>query len=344
MSQHLEQMNPSAEGGLTAFQRALKQENIRTKSAPAKGFSADTVQAFYRTEESRALFPEYVATTMRETLQMTSILPYLSTNTTVIDSNAYRASYLDFDNISPLGKKNRRASQLRRVTEASELPTATIRHREKAVDIYKYGLTISASYEAVRRMKIDMLSRHIQFIGAQMAWDEAAEIMRVLLQGDGNDGTAAEQIALDTLETGATAITRAAWIKFLLKFFPYGADTVVTNENGVLQLLDMLAPDNLNQILDSLSKNGTISLSVRFPQGLFKQVEVLLCPDTPKVGGKDALFALARDYAVEKVIEAGSDIMEADKFITNQTTALAISENAGFSVMYPQATKILTLA
>lgn len=345
VSQLLEQMNPNNDGSkLTAFQKALKQENILTKSVPAKGFSADRVEAFYRTEESKILFPEYIGTTVRESLQMQSVLPYLTTNTTVIDSNAYRNAYLDYGDESALGKKNKKASQRRRVTEGAELPQARIRHREKAVMIYKYGLAIQASYETIRRMKIDLLSRHIQFIGTQIGWDETDAVMDVLLSGDGNDLTAADQYKLTDLDSGATKITRQAWLAFLLKFFPYGADTVVGNETAALQLLDMMAPENMNQIMSTLSANGSIQLAVSFPQGLFRQVDFLLYPDTPMVNGHNALFALARDYAVEKVQEAGSDISEADKFITNQTQILTVSENAGFASMYPQASKILELA
>lgn len=350
VSQLLEQMNPNnGDSKLTAFQRALKQENILTKSAPAKGFSADRVEAFYRTEESKILFPEYIGTTVREALQMQSILPYLTTNLTTIDSNAYRVAYIDYgetglDNNDKTGKQNKEASKRRRVTEAAELPVAKIRHREQAVTIYKYGLAIQASYEAIRRMKIDLLSRHVQFIGTQIGWDEVAEIMDVLLSGDGNKGTAAKQYKLTDLDPGATKLTRQAWLAFLLKFFPYGADTVVGNETAALQLLDMMAPENMNQIMSTLSANGSIQLAVSFPQGLFRQVDFLLYPDTPMVNGHNALFALARDYAVEKVQEAGSDISEADKFITNQTSVLTVSENAGFASMYPQASKILELA
>ena len=340
MSQLLEEMNPpEAESKLTAFERALKQQGIRANSVPEKGFSADSVEAFYRTDENKVLFPEYVATTMREGILAGSILPYLTSNTTTIDSNSYKSAYLDFD------EKNKEASRKKRVTEASELPTAKIRFREKSIDIYKYGIAIQASYEAIRRMKIDMLARHISFIAVQQGLDETNDVLDILLKGDGNPNTAAEKLKASVLDPDATGgiITRKAYMSALMKFFPYGATTVAGNENAILSLLDMMAPDNMNQILDSLSANSSINLAVRTPQGLFQQVNALYYPDAPQVSGKDALYMLNKDYAVEKVVEAGSDINEADRFITNQTQVLTISENAGFASLYPQATKILML-
>lgn len=338
LSQYLEQLDPTAEGSkLTAFDRQMKEQGIMARSVPAKGFSAHTVEAFYQTEQSKVLFPEYVATQLREALQMGSILPYLTTNVTMIDSNSYRAAYLDFN------EDAKKASKLRRVTEASELPEATIKLRQKSVNIYKYGLAIRSSYEAIRRMKIDMLARHIRFIGMQIGLDETNEILELLQNGDGNANTAAEKLSLSTLDSGATKLTRAAWVRFLLKFYPYGCDTVVAGEDALVQVLDILTPPNREKIEESLSENKSVTLNVQFPQGIFKPVTFLYYPDTPKVSTKNAIFGIARDYAVEKVLEIGSDIQEADRFITNQTQVLTISENSGFASMYPQAAKILTL-
>lgn len=339
LSQLLEQKDPTAEGSkLTAFERQLKAHNIVTKSLPAKGVSADRVEAFYQTEQSRVLFPEFVATQLREALQAGSILPYLTTNVTMIDSNSYRAAYLDFD------EANKKASKRRRVTEASELPEASIKLREKSVNIYKYGLALRSSYEAIRRMKIDMFSNHIRFIGQQIGLDETNAVLDVLLNGDGNANTAAAQLKLTDLDAASTGkLTRDAWIKFLLQFYPYGCDTIVAGEDALVQVLDILAPTNRAKIEESISANGSVTMNINFPQGIFKPVTFLYYPDTPKISNVNTIFGLARDYAVEKVMEVGSDIREADRFITNQTEVLTISENSGFASMYPQAAKILKL-
>jgi hypothetical protein len=338
LSQYLEQVAPAPDGSkLTAFENQLKEQNIIAKSVPAKGFSASKVEAFYQTEESKTLFPEYIGTQLREGLVAASILPFLTTNVTMIDSNSFRAPYLDFD------ETNKKASKKRRVTEGADLPIAKIRLREKAVNIFKYGLAIQASKEAIRRMKIDALARHIRFISMQMGLDEADAVLDVLLSGDGNANTAAAQLALTSMDSGATKLTRAAWIKFLLQFYPYGCDTVVGGENALVQVLDVLTPSNREKVEQSLSDNGSVTLNVNFPQGIFKPVTFLYYPDTPKISTKDTLFGLARDYAVEKVMEIGSDINDADRFIMNQTEVLTISENSGFASMYPQAAKILTL-
>ena len=47
---------------------------------------------------------------------------------------------------------------MKRITEAAELPTAKLKLGESAINIYKYGRAIEASYEALRRMTLDVFN------------------------------------------------------------------------------------------------------------------------------------------------------------------------------------------
>ena len=173
ISQFLEQKYPTPEGEkLDAFQRALKQEGIFTRSIYDKGISASELEAFYRTEESRFLFPEYIARTVREAIVQDTMLPWLVGVYTTIDSDTYRTFYVD-DQPEKQKKK--------RVTEAAELPRVKITGREQVVKIYKFGRAIEASYEVLRRMKIDMLALHLRRIAMQVAKDKVEEILNVII-------------------------------------------------------------------------------------------------------------------------------------------------------------------
>lgn len=96
-------------------------------------------------------------------------------------------------------------------------------------------------------------------------------------------------------------------------------------------------------MMDFLLKGMAITARVELPQQLWTNVTLLYNPNVEKINNHVALYGLDRRYAVEKVVEAGSDIQEADKFITNQTQVLTISETAGFARMFGEAAKILEI-
>ena len=338
-SQLLEQMDPTNEGSkLTAYERQLKEHQIVTQSIPEKGFVASKVEAFYRTDESKVLFPEFIAGGLRESLVASSILPYLIATTTPIDGNSYRSIYCDDSDA------NKKASKRVRVTEAADLPKSRLRTRENSTKIYKYGRAIEASYEVIRRMRIDLLGTHVRRIGEQAAQDEVDEVLTIIKDGDGNANTAATMLKSKTdLDPSATAgtLSKEAWLRFLLRFYPYQCNTVVASEDGLLQVLEILYPNDATQMMDFLLKGMAITANVELPQQLWTNVTLLYNPNVAKIDGKVALYGMDRRYAIEKIMETGSDIQEADKFITNQTQILTISENAGFAKMFNEANKIL---
>lgn len=341
LSQLLEQIAPAPAGSkLTAFENQLKEHGIVTQSIPEKGIIASKVEAFYRTEESKVLFPEYIATQLREALVGSSILPYLLATTTTIDGNAYRTIYCDDT------EANKKAAKKARVTEAADLPKSRLKTRENSLKIWKYGRAIEASYEVIRRARIDLLSVHLRRLGEQTAQDEVMDVLDVIKNGDGNDNTTAPILKAKTdLDSAATSgkLSKEAWLRFLLRFYPYQCNTVVANEDGLIQVLDILYPNDATQMMDFLLKGMAITAKVELPQQLWTNVTLLYNPNVEKVNNHVALYGIDRRYCIEKVVEAGSDIQEADKFITNQTQVLTISENAGFGKMFNEANKILEI-
>ncbi|HUV85330.1 MAG TPA: hypothetical protein VMV86_06430, partial [Methanosarcinales archaeon] len=55
------------------------------------------------------------------------------------------------------------------------------------------------------------------------------------------------------------------------------------------------------------------------------------------------VHGINKQYAIEQVAEAGSDISEAARFILNQTQVLTVSENDGYSKLFKEATKTLNI-
>ena len=105
----------------------MQEAGIVTSNIPEKNIFSSKVEAFYRTDENKLLFPEYIART-RSGNGSVSRVPYLVAARTMIDSNVYKAGYLDLDDA-----KNKKATQMRRVTEAAELPIAKLKLGESAI-------------------------------------------------------------------------------------------------------------------------------------------------------------------------------------------------------------------
>ncbi len=339
LSMYLESQDPSPEGSkLDAFERLMKEASILTRNIPEKNIFSSKVEAFYRTEEIKALFPEYVARTLVQAMTEYPVFKYLVAARTPIDGNTYKASYLDLDD-----PKNKKATEMRRVTEAADLPTAKLKIGETAINIYKYGRAIEASYEAVRRMSIEVFNIHIQEIGVQAADNKIAEILTVVKDGDGNNNAATSYKAKDLDSTFTTALTRTAWIKFLLKFYPRGCNTVVSDEDGLIQVLEVLYPKaDVAAKMDELLAGG-LQISVNLPQNLITNVTLLYSPHIETIGGKHALYGLNRESAIEEIFELGSTINEADTFIKNQTKVMTVSENSGFRKILKKSSAIMTL-
>ena len=339
LSMFLEGLDPSPEGGkLDAFERLMQEAGIVTSNIPEKNIFSSKVEAFYRTDENKLLFPEYIARTLVQAMVQYPVFQYLVAARTMIDSNVYKAGYLDLDDA-----KNKKATQMRRVTEAAELPIAKLKLGESAINIYKYGRAIEASYEALRRMSIEVFNIHLQEIGVQAADNKVAEILSIIKDGDGNNNAATSYKATELDSSFTSALTRTAWIKFLLKFYPRACNTVVSNEDGLLQVLEVLYPASTTAgLMDELLAKG-LNVSVSLPQGFVSNVTLLYSPYAEKIGGKVALYGLNRESAIEEIVEVGSTINEVDKFIKNQTEIMTVSENSGFRKILKNSSAIMTL-
>lgn len=339
LSMYLEQLDPTPEGSnLDAFERLMREASILTRNIPEKNIFSSKVEAFYRTEQNKILFPEYVARTLVQAMVQYPVFQYLVAARTPIDSNVYKAGYLDLDDAN-----NKKAAQMRRVTEAADLPVAKMKLGETAINIYKYGRAIEASYEALRRMSIEVFNIHLQEIGVQAADNKIAEILSIIKDGDGNNNAATRYKAKDLDSSFSTTLTRTAWIKFLLKFYPRACNTIVSNEDGLLQILEVLYPaSNTAAKMDELIANG-LNVAVKLPQNLVTNVTLLYSPHVEKIGDKVAIYGLNRESAIEEIVEVGSTISEVDKFIKNQTELLTVSENSGFRKILKRSSAIMTL-
>jgi hypothetical protein len=337
-SEVLEEMDPSADGSaLDAFERQLKARGIFTKDVPERGIRASLVDTFFLTDDNKYLFPELTNRTVRTAFANNDILNALIGASTTVPGDLVKTPYLD--------RPDRKKTKKRRITEATDLPTSTIGLRPQTVRFYKYGRAVQGSYEAIRRMTIPMLQRLIGFIVNDAALDKAEEGIYTLVKGDGNNN-AAPVLTLSSLDAAASGkLTAKAWLNYLMNFDVFNCDTLVATKDAFVDIVLTQFPNLSAQEVLSLMVNGNLS-SVRLNTPQMPQSGQTMywhdpIADADFTGKK--VVGFNKMAGLEEFVEAGSVISEAQRFITNQTQIMTISENSGFSKMFVESAKVLDL-
>ncbi len=341
-SQFLEGLDPSNQyvgndarlGQLDAFERQMLAAGIRTKSDEGKGLYADTVDKFFLgTSNSDVLFPEFINRTARQALLAPDILNELVAIKTPIQGNAYKTFYVDLATA---------AKQKKRVAEGTEIPTTTITGHTHAITLNKKGRAIDASYEFIRRMRIDMLALLIEGILQQTGVDLADDAVKVLISGDGNANTAAANYDLTSFGgVVADGIDWESWLKFRLKFYPYKGITAIVDETQLVKVLGIQPPviDPLT-LMASMNGGTPVGGGANLAQNVFSgPMRYVYLPSTTIA---DKVLVIDPKYALEQVTEIGADIVETDKIIKSQFETIVLSQVTGFATLFPDVVKTLT--
>jgi hypothetical protein len=363
----LERVDPSENyhDGLDALGRLMKVADIRVNSNEERGEYADMCGRFLETEQTRALMMEWAQRIFRRaTMPQTRALyasadqpvgsvlfPYVSAAqaryqqiaptiplneivalTTPIVGDAYRAFYLTQDAPS---------QRFVRVAQGAEVPVVKLVGADHTVRLHKYGRALDATYEMLRRQRIDLVGLHIARIAIQAEIDRVAAGISVMVAGDGNSGTAATNFNLSALDAAAILPnpTIKAYLTFKLKWLNPYVMTHVLVQSDVGVALQLLNTGTANIPLARIQVPlGLGEFQIINPQ-LADRVRFGVTADAPAstVLGFDARFAL------ERVVEIGSDITEVDRFISRQTNRIVISVVEGFVTLDPFAVKTLTL-
>lgn len=266
------------------------------------------------------LFPAWLESTLREATYAQNIIQYLVTSTQGVDSNIVKAATLNL--MSDANKPNLKKA---RVAEGADLPLAKITIGSQAITLWKHGRAIEMTYEAVRRIRIDLFTKHMNAIINDLAFQNLELAADVLVNGDGNDGSAATK--LGTTATAGT-ITNTELIGFLMDYWfknHYNADTIVTTLDIAKQIGAMFFDKNLM---------AGASQAVRFnmPQFLGNENVTVLAADLPKISGKVPIVLMNRDLTLNRYVENGSNIQENQQFARSQTKLLTVSENSGYAI------------
>lgn len=296
--------------GLDAFERQLKRFNIKVSGA-----GSDTIEKFFKTSDSAALFPEYVARAVRKGKEEADLLDLIVATRTNINGMDYRT-------ITSAPAASEKVIPV--VEEGAVIPEANITVQSNLVSLKKRGKMLVASYEALRFQRLDLFTVMLKQIGAYIARTQLSDAVSVIVNGDGNQNPA-EEIDVQTAGT----ITYADLVSFWNGFDPYELNTIVASPDVAAKIL------NLSEMKDSyagLDFHGTGKIVTPLGAKLLKSTAV----------EEGTLLGLDKGCALE-MVQAGGIMTEYDKLIDRQLERAAITEIAGFAKIFTEASKVLSV-
>ena len=308
-SRTLEKLDPSRKyestdlHGLDAFQRQLKRFDIKVS-----GEYSDAISKFFKTSDSAALFPEYVARAVAQGAKDASILDEITASKTNIDSLDYRSIRTDLSNIASFDA----------IEEGQEIPSTNITLGENLVKLKKRGRLLSASYEAIKFQRVDVFTIALKQIGVYISKARMADAVDALITGGEND-TAAEIV-----KTAGAALAYSDLLALWNKFEDFEMNVMLCAPDMAMKVL------NLAEFKDPACGAGLNAT----PMGA-KLIKTGAVP-AGKIISLDSRFAL-------EMVTAGDINVDYDKLINTQLERAAVTSIYGFSKIFPDAVKVLEL-
>ena len=357
------------ERNLGAFGRVMSISGFRWLSDPRERMWADQYEDIANDDEARALIPEWgrhvwndaiygryapqVKPQKRilestESLLGSPLRPYVDAAGAyqleldppfslsdivafeqAIDGDTWRRVYMT--------KPSAQDVRMLRIGETADIPLSRIVTSDHTNRVFKYGRGIEISYEAQRRVPIDKVGYFIAQAALQVEADRIAQAIDVILNGDGNANTAAENFNQSTLDTGSTPTVKGL-MAFKAKWQPpYSPDIFFGREATLLNLMMLTMPNQnplLLQIQDVAGFGG-----LRLAQERYGQSIILAQTDAVAA---NVVLGIDSSRTLERTTEVGSDIEETKAYVERQTNALFFTQNDGYSILDENAAKTWT--
>ena len=287
--------------GLDAFQRQLKRYDIKVS-----GPGSDPVERFFATSGGAALFPEYVARAVRQGMERGPQAADLAATVTRVSGMDYRS--IDAQDETWLAGP---------VAQGAQLPQTSLRLGSGLVKMRKRGRTLSATYEALRFQKLDLLTVALGQIGAGIAAAQLEDAVDALVNGDGNK---------DGVDFGTAAtLSYAEVLKLWGSLSPYQLNTIVAGTDGIQKLLQI-----------SEFKDAQAGLNCQGTGKLVTPLGARLVHVPGMEAGK--ILALDKNAALEMVV-AGDVQVEPGKLMDRQLQEISVSAVAGFARIFAGAAR-----
>lgn len=292
--------------GLDAYQRQLKRFAIKVS-----GSDSGTVEQFFQSGASAALFPEYVARAVRQGMDSVTKINDLVATVTKIDGIDYRTIAAKEE----AGTQAAETSTTPLELEGAALPVTNIRANQSLVPMKKHGRMLVSSYEALRFQKLDLFTVALRQIGAYIATEQLNDAVGVLIRGDGSkDGVA--------FLSGATP-NYGDFIGAWAALAPFKLNTVVAGTDAMQKLLQV---EEFKDAQAGMNFQGTGKLCT--PLG----AKLIHVPGMEN----HKIIALDKNAALE-MVQSGGVVTDCDKLIDRQLERAAISVTCGFARIFEGA-------
>lgn len=354
--QYLEMIQPSKPtDNLSAFERQLQLNGLIVKSNNDLGLYSSPGEYFFQSDRpgSAILFPVLLQKTALWTKlkAFVDINKIVATTRTITGTSAYMS--LSIDDSAITGPIAATAHGRRfRVDQRGNFPAVSIGWSEKTNAVTKHGVQLNWTYEFVRRASIELMQTVVARIMLQDQLELFNEAVNVLINGDGSAnppcvvktlkktaaGATANQIV--TTATAAGELTYETWLKFIGGTRPYTFDAVFGNLATLVKFVTMQRPtmDPAEVITNLLEAKNQGTAKLDTP--LFPNTTLYLADAMPD----DKLLGVDTSFALERVIELGSDLKEVERVIQNQTEAMVISISDNVSKIFNEAAQLLDFA
>jgi hypothetical protein len=319
LSELLEELDPSprrADGSLDcpldAFERQLYLANIVTT-----GRSAATLEQFL-TGAGLILAPEYVSREIQRGYRM------------VQDPSALVAASVPErgPSVKPIYIKTEYAKKpLARRNESSDYPVVKLNYREKDAAMVDRGRQFDFSYRVLKNQKLAEFRVFLNWIGAELAFDEINEIYSIIVNGDGTspaptscfNGTAGS-FGYSDLTHLALSFSGPARMTHLL-----GAKSDIEKILNISEFQDPQAFQGLSNFNEHGDYRALLPINTH----------LVVCPGATatKFAALDHRFAIRESVAQPLLIEA-------EKVISQKLESAVISKESVYTIMVDDAIAI----
>ena len=206
------------------------------------------------------------------------------------------------------------ASYSTAIAQQSALTGSSILESDTALTLSKYGRAVKASYEAIRRQRLDVFAVMLRAIGVKLAGAILKQAVSVLTSGAGS-----------TTAKAGSALAYSDLAALCGKFSNFNMNALIASPSVMASIVAM------EQMMETASEQPG---QIRLPFGamLYKAAQL----------DDQTIIGLDRDFALE-MITATDLILETDKLIESQMDLIAVSIQVGFRTLTSDAVHLLTL-
>lgn len=315
-TQLLESMDPSKNYpgvGLDAFQRQLAARGLILS-----GPNAVTLAEFYDQPDSSVLFPEFIRREIllgrligRFTLKADDVVA----TTTTIDTGVYESAVANESS----------APSAAPVGQGASFPEVTITISDRVINLVKRGMKIKQSYEHNRRIRVNKMAVFLRMVGWRLELDTAADAVNILINGNTGQSNAAFAFA-------GVGLTYNNLVDFWGEFEPYELKLMALDKAGALALFKLAEFKDPLIAAPWLTQGRPIT-----PLGT----------NVKRHGGStltNKVLGVDNEFALEKIVESGSEMTETDKLIDGQWNEIVISFVIGYAKILANAAGLWTYA